>query len=443
MDYLPVSDTEQKEMLATIGVASAEELFSVIPESARIEKLDLPAGMSEQALARKFEALAAKNLSLKDCVSFRGAGVYEHFVPALVDEILGRSEFYTAYTPYQAEASQGMLQAIFEYQSLVVALTGLDVANASLYDGATAVAEAALLAVRATGRKKILISSAVHPEYLHTVRTYLQGAHCEIVLLPLENGATSLERSAPLAGDDVAGVIIQSPNFFGTIEDLAAFRKITKPGTFLVTVVNPLSLGVLASPAETGADIVVGEGQVLGNCTGFGGCSFGFLAVKKELAWKIPGRIIGQTVDNQGRRGFVLTLQSREQHIRREKATSNICTNAALNALAGCIYLAGWGPDGIKKLGEANLQKSRYAYDRITKVPGFAPAFDSQPFFNEFAVRTTKDIAQLQKKLLSKKILGPEEPGRFFPDMKDTLLFCVTETRTKEDIDRLVELLAD
>lgn len=444
MNYIPVTEQEKKEMLSVIGVKDSSELFSPIPANAQVKGLNLPAGMSEYALTRMIEALASKNASLKDYVCFRGAGIYDHFVPALVEEIINRSEFSTAYTPYQPEASQGTLQSIFEYQSLICALTGLDVANASLYDGATATAEAALLAVRATGRKKILVSAAVHPEYRQVLKTYLQGSAVEIVELPLKNGFTSLQKTRQIADNSAAAVIIQSPNFMGTIEDLANFRDLSKPlGALLITIVNPISLGILKSPGETGADIAIGEGQVLGNHTGAGGITFGFMAAKKELSWKMPGRIVGQTTDTNGRRGFVLTLQSREQHIRREKATSNICTNSALNALAGCVYLSGWGPNGLKELAEVNIQKSHYAFDRITKIPGFNAAFPEQKFFNEFVLQTTKDIGQIEKKLLSEKIIAPLPLRRFYPEFSDCIMFCVTETRTKEEIDKLVSILAD
>lgn len=438
MDYTPISDKEKQEMLASIGVKDAAELFSVIPEKARLKKLNLPEGMSEAKLVRTMEALSRKNYPLGEYTCFRGAGIYEHFIPSLVEEITGRSEFATAYTPYQPEASQGTLQAIFEYQSMITSLTGLDVANASLYDGATAVAEAALLAIRATGRKKLFVSEAVHPEYREVLKTYLQGIDIEIKNFSARKGQTSPFEIDP----DTAAVIIQTPNFFGIMEDADAFRRIaSQAGAMLVAVVNPISLGILKSPAEMGADIAVGEGQVLGSATGLGGFTFGFMACKKELAWKMPGRIVGQTIDSKGRRGYVLTLQSREQHIRREKATSNICTNSALNALAACVYLSGWGTDGLKKLAEVNAAKAGYAFAQITKLPGFEPAFHKTPFFNEFAVKTSKNMKKLYVTLLSEKILGPLELGRFYPDLQDCLLFCVTEQRTKEEIDRLVSVL--
>lgn len=443
MDYIPVNEKEKQEMLQSIGIKDASELFSVIPAEARISKLNLPAGISEQELVKEMERLASLNISGRQYASYLGAGVYEHFIPAVVGEITGRSEFSTAYTPYQPEASQGTLQAIFEYQSMIAELTGLDVSNASLYDGASAVAEAALLCARATGRKKIAVSKALHPEYRKVLATYLAGSDIQVLEIALDNGATSLESAKELCSVETAGLIIQSPNFFGIIEDLAAFGSAAKAGGALfAAVVNPLSLGVLTTPGEAGADIAVGEGQVLGNPAGLGGFTFGFLAVKKDFAWKIPGRIVGQTIDNKGKRGYVLTLQSREQHIRREKATSNICTNSALNALAACVYLAGWGPDGIKKLGQLNMAKSGYAFQQITRIKGFAPAFKGQPYFNEFALKSEKKASEINSKLLNKGIIGPLALERFYPETGNTLLFSVTETKSKEDIDNLVRILA-
>jgi len=444
MNYIPVNEKDNKAMLESIGVKDAAELFSVIPEEARIAKLDMPEGISEHKLVKELERLAARNLSSKEYASYLGAGVYEHFIPAVVGEITNRSEFSTAYTPYQPEASQGTLQAIFEYQSMIAELTGLDVSNASLYDGASAAAEAALLCVRSTGKKKIAVSKALHPEYRKVIATYLRGSGITIVEIELDNGATSLADATKLCDAETGGLVIQSPNFFGIIEDLAEFKAVAQNcSALLAAVINPLSLGVLSSPGECGADIAVGEGQVLGNPAGLGGFTFGFLAVKKEFAWKIPGRIVGQTTDNKGDRGYVLTLQSREQHIRREKATSNICTNSALNALAACVYLSGWGPDGMRKLGEQNIAKSSYAFEQIIKIPGFSPAFPGRAFFNEFAVKTDRNVEELGKKLLSKKIMGPLPLKGFHAGMADTVLFCVTETKTREDIDRLVKTLSE
>jgi len=444
MNYIPINEKEKKEMLESVGIKDASELFSVIPKEARISKLNLPEGMSELKLTKELERLAGRNVSSKECTTFLGAGIYEHFIPAVVGEITSRSEFSTAYTPYQPEASQGTLQSIFEYQSMITELTGLDVSNASLYDGASAVAEAALLCARSTDRKKIIVSKAVHPEYRRVLATYLEASDIKICEIETVNGATSIVSAKNMCDSETAGIIIQSPNFFGVIEDMKEFGELARAsGALFTAVVNPLSLGILRTPGEYGADIAVGEGQVFGSPAGLGGFTFGFLAVKKEFAWKIPGRIVGQTIDNKGARGYVLTLQSREQHIRREKATSNICTNSALNALGACVYLSGWGPDGIKKLGEINISKSRYAYEHIIKIKGFAPSFPIKPFFNEFVIKTYKDIETIGNRLLANKIIGPLALGKFYKDMPGTLLFCVTETKTKQDIDFLVKTLSE
>ncbi|MCB4790422.1 MAG: aminomethyl-transferring glycine dehydrogenase subunit GcvPA [Elusimicrobia bacterium] len=442
MNYIPVTDKEKQEMLAKIGVKTSDELFSSIPKSARIKDLNISAGISEQALIRLLEDKSKKNSSLKDFLNFRGAGIYEHFIPTLVEEITSRSEFSTAYTPYQPEASQGTLQSIFEYQSMIAEITGMDVANASMYDGASATAEAAMLSLRSSGRRKLIISGLLHPEYQQVLRTYLQGTDVDIEVIQQVDGITSLSKLKNFVNNECASVIIQSPNFFGSIEDLDEIRKLTtEHGALLIQVLNPLSLGILKTPGEIGCDIAVGEGQVLGSATGFGGFTFGFFAAKKALAWKIPGRIVGQTIDTKNRRGFVLTLQAREQHIKREKATSNICTNAALNALSGCVYLSGWGPHGLKELAGLNIRKSHYAYDKISKVKGFEPAFKNQLFFNEFVLRTKKNIDEIEKNLLSENIIGPFALKGFYPELSDCLLFCVTETKTKEDIDKLVAIL--
>jgi glycine dehydrogenase subunit 1 len=444
MDYIPVNEKDNKEMLESIGIKDAAELFSVIPEEARIKKLNLPEGLSEQKLCKELERLSGLNATSKNKDSYLGAGVYEHFIPSVVGEITGRSEFSTAYTPYQPEASQGTLQAVFEYQSMIAELTGLDVSNASLYDGASAAAEAALLCVRSTGRRKVAVSKALHPEYRKVISTYVEGSGIEIIEVGLDNGATSTAAAAKACGQETAGLIAQSPNFFGVIEDMDALKDAAHgAGALFAAAVNPVSLGALKSPGEYGADIAVGEGQVLGNPSGLGGFTFGFMAVKKDFAWKIPGRIVGQTVDNKGKRGYVLTLQSREQHIRREKATSNICTNSALNALAACVYMAGWGAEGFKRLGEQNIAKSAYAFERITALPGFSPAFPGRPFFNEFLVKTPGGVEEMNKRLLSKGIIGPLAVERFYPDMPGTALFCVTETKSRGDIDRLVNILAE
>ncbi|MEA5000928.1 MAG: aminomethyl-transferring glycine dehydrogenase subunit GcvPA [Endomicrobiaceae bacterium] len=443
MNYIPVNEQDRKEMLGRIGVKSIEELLALqIPESLRAKKLNLPEGLSEQELSALFKNYAGKNKS--NLVCFRGAGVYDHFVPSLVDEITGRSEFSTAYTPYQAEASQGTLQAIFEYQSMICELTGLDCANASMYDGATAVAEAVLLTVRTSRKNKIIISSGVNPEYLSVVETYTKNLDVEIIKIKIDEKTGALDKNVlqSMLSDDIGAVVVQSPNFFGVVEDMLSLSETAKnKNALFVTIVNPASLGILKTPCEYNADIAVGEGQVFGNRMHLGGSTFGFLAVKKALEWKIPGRVVGQTVDKNGKRGFVLTLQSREQHIRREKATSNICTNAALNAFAGCVYMACLGSSGIKELAETNISKARYAFNAIKKLEGFEPLFANSLFFNEFVFKTVKNVKKIEKALLKENILGPLNLGAFDKKYKNCLMFAVTEKRTKQEIDKLTDIL--
>ncbi len=443
MNYIPISDKDKKEMLDSIGVKDTQELLSKqIPEALRVKKLNLDKGMSEQQLLSLFKNYAQKNKS--NLVCFRGAGVYDHFVPSIVDEIIGRSEFYTAYTPYQAEASQGTLQAIFEYQSVMCELTGMECSNASMYDGATAVAEAILLAIRASRKNKVIISKALNPEYISVVETYTKNLKAEIIKIDIDpkTGALDKEKLNSMLDETVAAVVVQSPNFFGIVEDMQELSKVSKDKKALfVAVVNPVSLGLLKTPGEYGADIAVGEGQVFGNQMYLGGSTFGFMTVTKALEWKMPGRIVGQTVDKDGKRGFVLTLQSREQHIRREKATSNICTNAALNSFAACVYAAYLGSQGIKELAEANISKARYAFDLIKKIKGFVPLFENSLFFNEFVFKTDKNIEQINKELMKENILGPLDLSKVDDKYKGCIMFAVTEKITKQDIEKLAEIL--
>ncbi|MCL2389993.1 MAG: aminomethyl-transferring glycine dehydrogenase subunit GcvPA [Endomicrobia bacterium] len=440
MDYTPQNKQDKQKMFDALGIKSEEDLFDAIPADLRVKPLNVSGGQTEQELLEHFKTLAAKNKTL---VSFRGAGIYDHYIPSLVGEITSRSEFWTAYTPYQAEASQGTLQAIFEYQSMICALTGMDVSNASLYDGASAVAEAALLALRVSGKKKVLVSSALNPEYIKTLKTYLQNFNAKIVLLNLSSNGT-IERATVDASldDDTAAVIIQSPNYFGIVENMQDLSAVAKEKNALfAAVVNPISLAVFQSPGEYGADIAVGEGQPLGIPLSAGGATFGFMSVRKGLEWKMPGRIVGQTIDKNNKRGFVLTLQSREQHIRREKATSNICTNASLNALAACVYMSGWGNDGFKNLAETNVSKAVYAFGKIKNIDGFKAKFENSVFFNEFVIETIKDVKKINKTLIKNGILGPVDLSNCGKQFKNCLLFCVTEQRTKNEIDKLVEIL--
>jgi glycine dehydrogenase subunit 1 len=437
MDYTQQNQKDKKQMLEIIGIENTDELFNIIPNSLRAKDLNISGGKTEQELLNYFSKIASKN---KQFISFRGAGIYDHFAPSLIDEVIGRSEFWTAYTPYQAEASQGTLQAIFEYQSLICALTGMDTSNASLYDGATATAEAVLLALRASDKNKILLSCGLHPEYIQTVKTYLKNSKAKIEIIHLSgNGCLDKNAICSLVDDNTAAVVVQSPNYLGIVEDMDALSAVIKnKNSLFVAVVNPLSLG---TPGEYNADIAVGEGQVLGSSMIAGGATFGFMTVKKSLEWKMPGRIVGQTVDKDGKRGFVLTLQSREQHIRREKATSNICTNASLNALASCAFLSGWGNYGFKNLTQTNISKARYAFNRIKVLSGFKAKFENKTFFNEFVIKTSKDVKKINKILIKNNILGPLDLSEYEESFKNCLLFCVTEQRTKEEIDNLIELL--
>ena len=365
------------------------------------------------------------------------------FFPAVVDRLALRGEFITAYTPYQGEASQGTLQSMYEYQSLICELTGMDFSNASMYDGASSLAEAALLALRSTGRKKILMPATIHPEYREVVRTYLSFLGAEILELPMKGGALDLSELEKAATGETAAVLIQQPNFFGILEETDRIAEICrKAGALFVACVNPISLGLIKAPGEYGADIAVGEGQPLGNPVSYGGPHFGFFTVKDELLRKIPGRISGMTVDKIGRRAFVLTLQAREQHIRREKATSNICTNQALCALKGAIYLALLGQEGIKKLALLNLGKAHQTYERLLKVKSVRE-FSKKPFFNEFALWIDKDRQALRRSLKKWNLLGPLALEDFYPEMKSAYLFAVTEKRTQEDLDTLVRAIEE
>ncbi|MCX7571446.1 aminomethyl-transferring glycine dehydrogenase subunit GcvPA [Tumebacillus sp. DT12] len=440
--YLPTTEAERNEMLKFLGVNSVEDLFTDIPEKARLGRdLNIPKALSEIELTRYFNQLAGKNKNLDDHISFLGAGAYQHYIPAVVDAIVSRSEFYTAYTPYQPEISQGMLQAIFEYQTVVCELTGMDVSNASMYDGPTAFGEAAFIACAATRRSKVLVARSVNPEYRNVLQTYGYGQDIEVVEIGIENGVIDMNDLESKLDDTVAGVLVQYPNFFGGIEDLQKIGELAHAQKALFVVsVNPIAMGLLEAPGHFGADIVVGEGQSLGNSVSFGGPYLGMLAVKKEQVRRIPGRVVGQTTDLDGRRAFVLTLQAREQHIRREKASSNICSNQALNALAATVYASYMGKKGMQDVAKLNLQKAHYAFNRLTAVPKVKALFNT-PFFNEFAIRIEGDVAEVNKKLLDAGIIGGYDIGSAYPEYKGAMLICVTELRTKEDIDLLAERL--
>ena len=441
--YLPMTEQDMKAMLETIGVSSIDELFSDIPEKVRFKgEYQIKQAKSETALMKELFKLADQNADLKRNLSFLGAGVYDHYMPVIVDHVISRSEFYTAYTPYQPEISQGELQAIFEFQTMICELTGMDVANSSMYDGGTALAEAAMLSAGHTKRKQIVVSSAVHPEYREVLKTYAKGQNLEVIEAPIKKGVTDSEALKSLVNEDVAAVIVQYPNFFGRIEPLKEVEEIIHAykGLFVVNS-NPMSLGVLTPPGKFGADIVIGDAQPFGIPTAFGGPHCGYFAVTNKLMRKVPGRLVGQTVDDQGRRGFVLTLQAREQHIRREKATSNICSNQALNALAASVAMTALGKKGVREMAAANLQKAHYAKTAF-KAAGIEVVFDGFSF-NEFVVKLTKPVKEVNQTLLLKGIIGGYDLGRDYSELSNHMLICVTEQRTKDEIDTFVKELGD
>ncbi|PKG25704.1 aminomethyl-transferring glycine dehydrogenase subunit GcvPA [Niallia nealsonii] len=441
--YLPMTIEDKKAMLETIGVNSVDKLFTDIPESVRFQgEYNIKPAKDEFALLKELSRLATKNADAKSNVSFLGAGVYDHYSPVIVDHVISRSEFYTAYTPYQPEISQGELQAIFEFQTMICELTGMDVANSSMYDGPTALAEAGMLSAGATKRKKILVSSTVHPEAKEVVKTYAKGQYIEVVEIPHNNGVTDIDALKEMMGKEVAAVMIQYPNFFGRIEPLKELEEIihADKGMFVVSS-NPLALGILTPPGKFNADIVVGDAQCFGIPQGFGGPHCGYFAVTSKLMRKVPGRLVGQTVDDEGKRGFVLTLQAREQHIRRDKATSNICSNQALNALAASVAMTALGKHGVKEMAISNLQKSAYAKKKF-KEAGFEIAFDGHSF-NEFVVNCKASVSAINRELLQKGIIGGYDLGRDYDNLDHHMLVAVTELRTKEEIDEFVKELED
>lgn len=441
--YLPMTEEDQKAMLATIGVSGIDELFNDIPEKVRFKgEYKIKQAKSESSLMKELAQMAAKNADLKRNVSFLGAGVYDHFMPVIVDHVISRSEFYTAYTPYQPEISQGELQAIFEFQTMICELTGMDVANSSMYDGGTALAEAAMLSAGHTNKKKIILSNAVHPEYREVVKTYAKGQRIEVIEATVKDGVTDVDALRGLANDEIAAVIVQYPNFFGRIEPLKELEEIVhSQKSLLVVSSNPLALGVLTPPGKFGADIVVGDAQVFGIPTAFGGPHCGYFAVTNKLMRKVPGRLVGQTTDEHGKRGFVLTLQAREQHIRREKATSNICSNQALNAVAASVAMTALGKKGVREMAAANIQKANYAKAAF-KANGIEVVFEG-PSFNEFVIRLNQPINELNRRLLNQGIIGGYDLGRNYPELINHMLVAVTELRTKEEIDTLVKELGD
>jgi len=432
MRFAPHTDDDVREMLARCGLDSLDQLFDQIPPSVRLDRpLDMPDGVSEMEILDDMRRLSALDRSADDLVCFAGSGAYDHYVPSVVWALAGRSEFYTSYTPYQPELSQGVLQALFEYQSMICELTGLEVSNASLYDGATALGEAVNLARSAPGRDRVLVSSAVDPRYVETLRTYGRGAGYEPEVFPAEDG----RGGRPEVGPDVAGLVVQHPNRFGILEPARElFGAAHAGGARAIQVFDPLSLGVLAPPGELRADIAVAEGQVLGNHLSFGGPYLGIIATRLDDVRRLPGRIVGETVDVDGKVGYVLTLQAREQHIRRERATSNICTNQTLMAIAATVYLSWLGPEGLAELGRQCAAKANYAASRLTEIPGVDLLFPGERFFKEFALRLPGPAEEVRDALIQRGFLAgvplPDADGR-------GLLVAVTERRTKAQIDAL------
>ncbi|MEB3221195.1 MAG: aminomethyl-transferring glycine dehydrogenase subunit GcvPA [Candidatus Sericytochromatia bacterium] len=440
--YLPLSATDRREMLAAVGYASFDEMVAHIPASLRVPALDIPPGVSELEVQLKLRDLASRNTPLGP-KAFLGAGVYQRFVPAAVDALVSRSEFYTAYTPYQPEVSQGTLQYTYEYQSMICALTGMDVSNASLYDGSTAMAEAAFMAMRITGRKEIVVAGAVHPEYLEVLRTYARGPEPVIRVAPQANGRLAPAAAAETLGPDAACLIVQSPNFLGLLEDMPALAEAAHAaGALLVAVVDPVSLAVLAPPGSYGADIVVGDGQAVGNMPNFGGPHVGFMACRSAHFRQLPGRIVGATVDARGDRAYTLTLQTREQHIRREKATSNICTNQALCALAVTVYLSLAGAEGLRQVCEVSAERAHALAGKIAALPGFSLVHEG-PFLHEFAVRSPVPVPRLLAALEERGFLAGVPLGRFYPDLSDAFLVAVTELNDPVSLDALVTALQE
>jgi glycine dehydrogenase subunit 1 len=445
MRYIPNTAADCQAMLQAMDLTSSEDLFAGIPPALRFARaLDIPKALSEQEMLRHMRTLASRNADVEEYVAFLGAGAYHHFIPSIVPVLLSRGEFMTAYTPYQPEMAQGTLQAMYEYQTLICQLTDLEVANASLYDGASGLAEGVLMARRVTRRDGVLISEAVHPEYRAVLQTYLQNLGTRVHEVPVdETGQTPLARVNAGMSDQTACVVVQSPNFFGVIEDLTGFADTAHArGALLVQAISePVSLGLLKPPGAWGADIALGEGHAFGNPLSYGGPYLGFFATREQYVRQMPGRLSGETVDTEGRRGYVLTLSTREQHIRREKATSNICTNEGLCALAATIYLCTLGKVGLRQLAQLNLQRAAYARQQLAAIPGCRLPF-SGPTFNEFVLETPKPAREIIARLIDQRIIAGVDLARFYPARPQALLVCVTEMNPREDIDRLCTAIA-
>ena len=441
--YIPTTPEDQKEMLEVAGLNSLDDLFSDIPKDMRLDReLDLPKAKSELEVMTYLNSLAKKNCSLSELTCFLGAGAYDHYIPSVVDHVISRSEFYTSYTPYQPEISQGTLQYIFEFQTLICQLTGMDVANASLYDGGSAIAEAALMTAAHSRKDEIIVSKTVSPQSRRVLKTYAHVQNLTVVEVDMKDGITDLDQLKEKVSDKTAAVIAQSPNFFGIIEDLKTIGEIAHTGkkTSFIASVDPISLAILKKPSELDVDVVVGEAQGMGIPLSFGGPYLGFMATKKDYLRKIPGRIVGETVDVNGKRSYVLTLTAREQHIRREKATSNICSNQGLNTLAATVYMVTLGKQGLKEVALQSTKKAHYAYEQLTKSGKYKPVFD-QPFFKEFVVKSDIDSDKILTDLRNENIIGGYDLAINYPEFKNSIMYAVTEKRTKDEIDKLCSVL--
>ncbi|MCI0183160.1 MAG: aminomethyl-transferring glycine dehydrogenase subunit GcvPA [Acidibacillus sp.] len=440
--YIPNTNDDREYMLRELGMKGIDDLFSDIPPLVKLKRdLELPAAASEWELMQELRRLAGKNVELGHAISLIGAGAYRHYIPSVIDAVIGRSEFYTAYTPYQPEISQGMLQAIFEYQSLVANLMGLDVSNASLYDGPTSLGEAAVVACAHTRRSKILVSRTVHPEYRQVLQTYVSGQHIVYQEIPMIDGQIDMQRLEIELSDEIAAVIIQYPNFFGGIENVRAMAELAHAhGALFVVSANPISLGLLESPGKLGADIAIAEGQPLGNSLQFGGPYLGVMAATSALTRRLPGRIVGQTKDHDGRRGFVLTLQAREQHIRREKASSNICSNQALNALAASVYLSYMGPKGLNEVASQCFAKAHFAA-KLFKQAGVSIAFKG-PFFHEFVIKVA-DGARIWRQLADEHIFLGYPLADAYPELQDHYVVAITEVVSREQLEHVAKRLEE
>jgi glycine dehydrogenase subunit 1 len=444
LSYVVNTADQQREMLDTIGIETFPDLFASIPEALRLKRpLQVPPALTEMELTRHIQQLAARNRSADEAVCFLGGGSYDHFIPAVVDAVASRSEYYTAYTPYQAEASQGSLQAFFEYQTLLCQLTGMDVANASLYDGGSAVAEAVFMAVTVTQRfGQVLVAESVHPEYCRTLDTYLANLEPKTVTLPTPHGYLDPEELTRALDDQTSCLVVQHPNFFGGLEEVAELAAAAHArGSLLIVSFDPISLGLVKRPGQYEADIAVAEGQCLGNPMSYGGPYLGILACREKFLRKMPGRLVGQTVDRHGKRCWVLTMQTREQHIRREKATSNICTNQGLMALKAAVYLAALGPQGVRETAELCARKAHYAAEQLCRLPGVGLRFQ-RPFFKEFTLRVPRPAAALLERLLPAGYHAGLDLGRWYPPLGNSISVAVTEKRTKAEIDGLVKAFA-